>query len=461
MHHEVIRLWRTSVIMNNARNSCNVLAMRDTRWRTSNSVVSLLERPSAAGFFSKFSWIALGLIALGSAMSIAQEKPKINTKQEELQQLRGNIKLYQKKIEESTQKESASLDALDKFEKQNLQTRQTIKRISNQIEDNSKSVAGVESQIQLASRRLSCLTNEYAQFARSFYEQGRMHDLELILTSSSVNEMLIRYEYLRHFTDQTKIDMSSISAQRNKLSELREQLRRELGRQQDFLAQKNSEEDKLSSKIRDQKDLIAKLRKNKQVYAEQLKRSQSAAVELEQLIQTLVAEEAERKKQEAERRKQEEARAAKIKPQNPVEALPTEVMAVNSDLKGRLPWPVNRGRVVAKFGEHENPILKTVTLNYGIDIAVPENADVKSVADGEVSRIFWLPSYGNLIILDNYNGLHTVFSHLADIFVKEGEKIKAGESIGTVGESLSGSVLHFEVWLDKDKQDPETWLSKR
>ena len=428
---------------------------------TARSKTRLVRRHFAARFFLNCGWIALGIIALESAISLGQEKPKINTKKEELQQLRGNIKLYQKKIEESTQKESASLEALDKFEKQNLQTRQTIKRISNQIEDNSRNVASIESQIQLASRRLSCLTNEYSQFARSLYEQGRMHDLELILTASSINEMLIRYEYLKHFSDQTRIDMASISSQRDKLSELREQLRRELGRQQGFLAQKNSEEDKLSAKIKEQKDLIAKLRKNKQAYAEQLTRSQSAAVELEKLIQTLIAEEAERKKQEAERRKQEEAKAAKIKAPNPAEALPAEVAVNNSEVKGRLPWPVSNGRVVAKFGEHENPILKTVTLNYGIDIAVPENSEVKSVADGEVSRIFWLPSYGNLIIIDDYNGLHTVYSHLADIFVKEGEKIGAGESIGTVGESLSGSVLHFEAWLDKDKQDPETWLSKK
>ena len=98
---------------------------------------------------------------------------------------------------------------------------------------------------------------------------------------------------------------------------------------------------------------------------------------------------------------------------------------------------------MAKFGEQENPILKTVTLNYGIDIAVPENSQVRSVADGEVSRIFWLPSYGNLIIINNYNGVRTVYSHLADIFVKEGDKVKSGEPIGTVGESLGGSDSAF------------------
>jgi len=203
--------------------------------------------------------------------------------------------------------------------------------------------------------------------------------------------------------------------------------------------------------------LIARLRKNKKVYAEQLERSQSAAAELEKLIQTLIAEEAEKKRQEEIRR----AKAATAKAPPPTPALLGTPVTDNSGMKGRLPWPVANGRVVEKFGEHENPNLKTVTLNYGIDIAVPENAEVRSVADGEVSRIFWLPSYGNLIIIDNYNGLRTVYSHLADIFVKEGEKVNAAEAVGAVGESLSGSILHFEVWLEKNKQDPEVWLSKK
>jgi septal ring factor EnvC (AmiA/AmiB activator) len=396
-------------------------------------------------------------ILLISGGVFGQGKPKLTTKKQELQKLRGNIELYQKKIEESTLKESVSLGSLDKLEKQNLQTRQSIKRISGQIAENSKTVEALESQIQSAGGRLSYLNGQYAHFARSFYEHGRLHDLELILTASSINEMLVRYEYLKRFSDQTKADIVSISAERDRLSGLRAQLGSELGRQQGFLAQKNLEESKLSSRIGEQKDLIARLRKNKKVYAEQLERSQSAAAELEKLIQTLIAEEAEKKRQEEIRR----AKAATAKAPPPTPALPGTPVTDNSGMKGRLPWPVANGRVVEKFGEHENPNLKTVTLNYGIDIAVPENAEVRSVADGEVSRIFWLPSYGNLIIIDNYNGLRTVYSHLADIFVKEGEKVNAAEAVGAVGESLSGSILHFEVWLEKNKQDPEVWLSKK
>ncbi len=379
-----------------------------------------------------------------------QSKPKLSSKKEELSRIKGNIKLYEKKLAESNKKESVSLARMDNLEKQNLKTRQMIKKLSSQMSANSASIAAVEEKISAASNRLGYLTDQYAQFARSFYERGRMHDLELILTSSSVNEMLVRYEYLRKFSDQTKRDMGSIAREKENLTDLRSQLDARLVEQRSFLAKKSQEEKSLTSRIVEHRRLIGELRRNKRVYAQQLKRSQGAATELERLIQRLIAEEASRKKPTPK---------STLKS---YDSRPPSLMAESlSGVRGHLPWPVSRGRVVAKYGEHENPVLKTVTLNYGIDISVPENSEVRSVADGEVSRIFWLPSYGNLVIVDNYNGLRTVYSHLSDIFVKEGDKVKALEPIGTVGESLGGSILHFEVWLNTNKQDPETWLSRK
>ncbi len=393
---------------------------------------------------------SLALVSLLPGLALSQTKQKLSVKKEQLNRLRGSIRLYEKKIAESNRKESVSLGLVDRLERQNLQTRQMIKRISDRVDANSREISGIEGKINAASSRLDFLKSQYARFARSFYENGREHDLELILTAQSLNEMIVRYEYLKKFSDQIRTDLISIDQQEAQLVSLRLKLQRQLGEQREYLHRKSGEENKLSSQIREHRYAISVLRRNKKVYADQLKRSRVAAVELEKLIESLVAEEANKKTPLPEAgatARNENARA--------------EISGSLSELKGHLPWPVTSGRVVERFGEQENPILRTVTMSYGIDIAVPDNAQVKSVADGVVSRIFWLPSYGNLIIIDNYHGLRTVYSHLSDIFVKEGETVKEGQMIGTVGQSLQGSILHFEVWLNKDKQDPEAWLSRK
>ncbi|MEE9288928.1 MAG: M23 family metallopeptidase, partial [Bacteroidota bacterium] len=84
-----------------------------------------------------------------------------------------------------------------------------------------------------------------------------------------------------------------------------------------------------------------------------------------------------------------------------------------------------------------------------------------AVADGDVSRIWWLPSFGSLIIVNHYNGYRTVYAQLSEILVTEEQRVAEGDVIARTGESLSGPSLHFEIWKEREKQNPETWLRKK
>ena len=67
-------------------------------------------------------------------------------------------------------------------------------------------------------------------------------------------------------------------------------------------------------------------------------------------------------------------------------------------------WPVSRGKVVREFGENKNQELKTVTLNYGIDIKSKSKEKVHAVAQGLVSVIDWIPGFGSIIIITHKGG---------------------------------------------------------
>ena len=121
-------------------------------------------------------------------------------------------------------------------------------------------------------------------------------------------------------------------------------------------------------------------------------------------------------------------------------------------------WPVGQGKIVARFGNQQHPVLHTITQNTGIDISLPVGSDVAATSEGEVSAISWLPSFGNQISIDHSGGFRTVYAHLSEITVQEGQHVNEGAIIGKSGEALTGPLLHFEVWKDRDKQDPEAWL---
>ena len=102
----------------------------------------------------------------------------------------------------------------------------------------------------------------------------------------------------------------------------------------------------------------------------------------------------------------------------------------------------------------------------GIDIAAKKTTVVKASADGTVKSIKNDPRYGLTVTIEHSNGFSSVYSNLLTAeFVEEGEKVKQGQTIGTVGNTATFEIadeshLHFEILKDNNSVDPELYLSE-
>ena len=100
----------------------------------------------------------------------------------------------------------------------------------------------------------------------------------------------------------------------------------------------------------------------------------------------------------------------------------------------------------------------------GIDIAAEKTTVVKASADGTVKSIKNDPRYGLTVVIEHTNGYETVYSNLLTAeFVVEGEEVKQGQTIGTVGATATFEIsdeahLHFEIKKDGEYLDPELHL---
>ena len=94
-----------------------------------------------------------------------------------------------------------------------------------------------------------------------------------------------------------------------------------------------------------------------------------------------------------------------------------------------------------------------------MDISSKKDPNVRCVAEGIVSAIDWLPGYGSVIIVSHKGDYRTVYGHLAEIYVEEGDRIVTGKVIAKIGESVDGKLLHFEIWNSRNNQNPEEWLA--
>lgn len=108
--------------------------------------------------------------------------------------------------------------------------------------------------------------------------------------------------------------------------------------------------------------------------------------------------------------------------------------------------------------------LKEWTTHLGVDIKAERATVVKAAADGIVKHIKNDPRYGLTIIIEHPNGFETRYANLLTTeFVSEGEAVKAGQTIGTIGDSaiyeiVDESHLHFEILKDSENLNPAQYI---
>jgi septal ring factor EnvC (AmiA/AmiB activator) len=129
-------------------------------------------------------------------------------------------------------------------------------------------------------------------------------------------------------------------------------------------------------------------------------------------------------------------------------------------LKGRLPWPVQQGRVLARFGQ---PRAGGSLKWQGMLIGTDRGARVRAPYAGRVVYGDWLPGMGLMIVIDHGGGYMSLYGHNEEIFRKVGETVAAGDVIGSVGDSGGHNepALYFEVRRGRTPVNPEIWLQRR
>ncbi len=129
--------------------------------------------------------------------------------------------------------------------------------------------------------------------------------------------------------------------------------------------------------------------------------------------------------------------------------------STREDFRDKFIWPV-RGRISGNFGNHRilNGIPKSP--HGGMDIAAPQGTAIVAPLGGVVTMISDLYYTGNTLIIDHGFGVNTVFAHMRSIKVKQGQIIKQGDQIGTVGATgrATGPHLHWGLNWYNERLNP-------
>lgn len=117
-------------------------------------------------------------------------------------------------------------------------------------------------------------------------------------------------------------------------------------------------------------------------------------------------------------------------------------------------------RFTSGFGPRRDPKTGGSRMHEGTDFAASHGTPIYATADGVVIHAGWQGGYGRLIKIRHEFGIETRYAHLANIRVREGERVSRGDRIGDMGNSgrSTGTHLHYEVRIGGRPVNPMTYI---
>jgi len=304
-----------------------------------------------------------------------------------------------------------------------------IEALENRIETNQLVINQLEADIKSSK-------DEYSKLIRDSYRRrNSLDELVFFLSASGFSDAYNRYRLVKEYSRYRKNQVQNLIDNQVRLKAYLTEVQSQMEQKESTLKQLENEYSQLNNNNQQKKQLITELQKEEKWLLSTIKDKEKKAKELENRIMEIV-------------------RAARTS---------STASVTGNDFNkfmGKLIWPVNKGIVVSKFGEHEHPVLKNVLVkNNGIDIQTIGSEDVLAVHPGEVSRVISIPGYNNAVIIRHGTFL-TVYANLRDVKVKQGQKVGSGEFLGRVFKENNdaGGILHFEIWNESQKLDPSKWL---
>lgn len=162
---------------------------------------------------------------------------------------------------------------------------------------------------------------------------------------------------------------------------------------------------------------------------------------------------------------------ATLKPTATVQPSPTPtpgaskpVTANNGSGRVTLKKPID-GQIINGFSGDELVFFASMNMwatHNGIDIQAEKGAEVVAAMSGTVTQIYTSDSEGGVIVISHSDSSQTVYAGLDELGVEAGEKVNAGQKIGTVGEMPKESDLsyhvHFEYIVDGKYKNPANFF---
>lgn len=381
---------------------------------------------------------------------------------ERQQNTRSQIENIDRQIANYTAQLTETTQEYDQLYRRYQELDRLISLQQERLRQTNREQRAIQEEIQLIERNLRDLEehlrnliNEYKSTLTYLYKHGRTTELALMMTSGSLNQLMIRSYYLSRFNDHVQEQVNEIEETQSQLIQSRSDLESSRERNQTVLAEIRSETNTLQEQQREQGVLVETLQSDIESMEQQRERQRQQRESLESALENLI--------EEMERLSRAEAgTGGEVAVRRELNLTEDEISAFGTrfrEQRGQLPWPVENGTITQRFGFRVHPVHNTRVPNLGVDISAIPQSTVRVVSDGYVSGVQPLQGYGDLVFVNHGNYI-TGYGNLSEIYVRRNQVLQQGDVIGLSGDqnSVMGSILFFLVRDGSQNADPQRWL---
>lgn len=386
-----------------------------------------------------------------------------------------------------TQKEkSVAIDRLEMLQDQ-IETREAlINNLHDEVSETDKIIDRTEGVIISLNEDRERLRVEYGAMLRRAYKMKLPNNgLVYMLSAKNFEESYKKWQYFRQYDKFRKRQARLIIETQQALETKNDLLIQQKKEKEALLGVNEQQKTILSSEKKEKDSLVQELKDDEKRLATELKSAEKQSAKLNAAIENLIAAEIEARRRAAEERRQKaKVEAERLKKESRKtqksstssrevsyveESKKSEVLtesnenlALSSDFrsnKGKLPTPA-LGTIVRSFGK-QKVLDKVTAVNNGIDIRTTAGAEVRAVFGGTVSVVSGIAGLGTVVLIQHGN-YYTVYSNLAGVSIKKGDKVALRQTIGraAINTVTNEPEVHFEIWLERTQLNPASWIAK-
>lgn len=353
----------------------------------------------------------------------------------ELEGLKKQIQQEKTRLQQAREKEKKVISELDRIEKELLREQENLRNYEEQIRKKNKEIEQVTLKTEELSQALDKETATLARNAQVLYQLSRTNMADAFFIAQTSPDLVRRYEYLTRIVASNIADVEQFSRTLAEVDRHRQLLREHQSHVEALAGKSRSTHRNVIQHKTEKTTLLATVESEKEAHVNALKELEEASRRLQTLIEQLG---------------KKRASASSFAGANRFSAE-----------KRKFNFPAD-GAIITHFGKQEDREFSTIAFNSGIEIGAASGSPIKAISDGAVIYADWFKGYGNLIIIDHGDGYYTLSGHACELIKHVGEQVKAGETIGYVGDtgSLKGANLYFEIRHHGKPLNPLDWFKQ-